>query len=223
MRYLITLLIFSSFISCNKNSSIKANDVSFEKSYKELKKENMVEFTEFLDSVTNVYSNYKYYVSFDAPDNWKTDMGVSKHTIFRAYEYDSAISFSINVIDVKIENSVDNIWELYKKNKEAMDSPLILVLTKQLNSEIYGLQAEKSYISNHLSLKRIFNYMIRELDFEYENTCIMHQVRVNDFTFTFSLHIPTEFFKKKPDYYNKMFLNIRFLNNEEIMKEHFVK
>jgi len=220
MKNLLFLLLIASIVSCNTKTKKEEKDDYFKKSYKEIKSENKVEFTEFLDSLTNVYSNYIYYVSFDAPNNWKTDMGVSKHTIFRAYEFDSAISFSINVIDLKIDLGEYNLWEYYKKNKEIMDSPLTIFLAKQLNSEISNLKSEKSYISNNLSLKRTFNYMLRELDFEFENTCIMHQVRVNGFNYTFTLHIPTFFYEEKPRYYQELFLNISFLNNEKMLNKH---
>ena len=99
MRKITICLIFISFlISCQSNKTKKNKINDFEKSFKEEKGEG---FTEYLDSTTNIYSNFKYHVAIDAPDNWKTDAGVSEHTIFRTYQPDSSLTFSINVIELK--------------------------------------------------------------------------------------------------------------------------
>ncbi|WP_422359644.1 hypothetical protein [Reichenbachiella sp.] len=207
--------------SCQqKNKKLTADDL-VEDSFKEQKdKGGLPEFTEHFDSLTNLYSNFKYRVAFDAPDHWQSDMGVSEHNIFRAYQADSAISFSINVIELKTNDTTEiDIWESYQKNKEQMDYPYNVLLPKQLNTELENYVVSKSYLRNRISLKRSFNYMVRELDFEYENTSIVYQTNSGNYIYTFGLDIPTMFYVVDPDFYNNLFLNISFsLDKNELLK-----
>lgn len=71
---LFTLKFF--LISCNsKKEKDPMNDL-FEPSYKEQKKN--IEFSEYFDSLSNIYSNYKYNIAIRSPKNWKRDEGVSE-------------------------------------------------------------------------------------------------------------------------------------------------
>lgn len=220
MKKFTTLIIFISFlISCQEK--MKESDISdgFEKSYKAQKDEgNLPEHTEHFDSLKNIYSNFKYRFAFDAPDNWASDAGVSEHTIFRTYQADSAITFTINVIEIqdfKNSKSRPDIWELYQANKDEMDYPYKVIIPKQFKSEVKNFVAKKSYIKNQLSLKRSFSYMVRELDYEYSLTSIVYQTYLDKFTYTFKLDVPTMFYKENPDYYEDLFLNVYFLLNKE--------
>lgn len=217
-KYILLSLLITTLASCQeKKKNGNATD-RFEKSYKEQKDDGIIpENTEHFDSLRNIYSNYKYKVAFDAPDHWASDDGVSKHTIFRTYQPDSAITFAINVIELKdFENSeeVPDIWEFYKKNTEKMDYPYTVLIPKQFNSQVKDFKAKKSYIKNQLSLKRSFNYLVRELDFEYSNTSIVYQTFLDKYTYTFSLDVPTMYYDDNPEFYESMFLNIYFLLNK---------
>ncbi|MGY0393307.1 hypothetical protein ACW5R3_12215 [Bizionia sp. KMM 8389] len=216
----ILLIIILLSIGKYRNSTSSKNTGFFEDSFKEQKDKNQIEIdTEYFDSTTNIYSNFKYKIAFDAPNNWSSDAGVSEHTIFRTFEPDSAITFSINVIELKLnekekKNPVD-AWQVYQANKEKMDYQYKVLIPKQLNTEINDFRAKKTYLKNNIAVRRSFNYMVRELDLEYSNTSIIYQTIVNGLTFTFSFDIPTMFYDEKPEFYEDIFRNIYFLANKD--------
>ncbi len=207
---------FNNSISQQNNTSGE----SFEKSFKEQKSQS---FNEYLDSATNIYSNLKYHVAYDAPDNWKTDAGVSEHTIFRTYQPDSSQTFSINVIELKFEENEKkttiDIWEFYQTHKEQMDYPFTTLIEEQLKTKVNEFKCEHSYIKNNSCLKRKFNYNIKDLDNEYNITIISYQTYIGGFTYTFSLNIPTVFYNEKSEYYDALFRNVYFLKNGERLDE----
>lgn len=223
-------LIFSliSILTYSQQIKDKANfPVFFEKSLKEQKDDGTItEYIEHFDSIKNVYSNFKYRIAFDAPDHWKSDDGVSEHTIFRAYEADSGVTFSINVIEIKLtkeekkELAKLNIWEYYVNNKDKMDYLYKVILPKQLKSEIKDFKVKKSFLKNQVAIKRSFNYIARELDFEYSITSIIYQTFIDNFTYTLSLNLPSTFYEGNPEYYENLFLNISFLSNEEYLNKY---
>ena len=146
---IIAITILSLLLSCTVNNSNKVNSSYFEKSFKEEKGEG---FIEHLDSTTNISSNFRYNIAFDAPDNWKIDAGVSEHTIFRTFQPDSSMTFSINVIEQKLNESEKiDIWELYQKYKEQFDNQFRTTLETQLNSKMENLVSVSSF--NPLTLR----------------------------------------------------------------------
>lgn len=219
---IFVLIIFGIFISCDfpQEETRKTND--FEKSFKE---QNSESFNEHKDSISNVYSNFKYHIAFDAPDSWNTDAGVSEHTIYRTFQPDSSITFSINVIEIKLNNPemrID-IWELYQTNKKQFDYQFQTAIENQLNSKMENLVCQKSFLKNNISLKRTYNYKLKDLDYEYYVTNISYQTIIAGFTYTFSLSIPSVFYNQKTEYYDNLFGNIYFLKNrkhlDKILKE----
>lgn len=227
MRKLTIIFYFISiFTYCQQRKDKGNSPVFFEKSLKEQKDKGTIpEYIEHFDSIKNLYSNFKYRIAFDAPDHWKSDSGVSEHTIFRIYEADSAVTFSINVIEIKLtkeekkEAAKLNIWEFYLNNKEKMDYPYKVILPKQFKSEIKDFTVKKSYLKNQVAVKRSFNYMVRQLDYEYSNTSIIYQTFIDNLGYTLSLDVPTTFYDENPEYYENLFLNISFLlNNEDLNK-----
>ena len=228
MRKITIIFYFISILaSCQEKKNEGNVTEIFEKSLKEKKSEGALpEHIEHFDSKKNVYSNFKYRIAFDAPDHWKSDGGVSEHTIFRIYEADSAITFSINVIEIKLtkgerkEADQLNIWEFYVNNKEKMDYPYKVILPKQFKSEIKDFTVKKSYIKNQVAVKRSFNYMVRQLDYEYSNTSIVYQTSIDNLTYTLSLDVPTTFYVENPEYYENLFLNVSFLLNKEDLNKY---
>lgn len=200
--------------ACNLKNSNRNNLNGFEKSFKE---QQVQEFNQYLDSATNIYSNFKYHVAFDGPDNWRYDAGVSEHTIYRTFQPDSSLTFSINVIEQKLnenEKKVD-IWDLYQNNKEKMDYPFINSVEEQLNTKVKDYICQKSYIKNNSCLKRRFNYDIKDLNYEYNITIISYQTFINEYTYTFSLNIPTIFYNENSAYFDSFFKNVYFLKDGE--------
>ena len=222
----ITLLIFFiiTLASCRENKNKYDVSDDFEKSYKEQKDSDLLpEHTEHFDSIKNLYSNYKYKVAFDAPNHWTSDGGVSEHAIFRTFQSDSAITFTIVVIELKENEKTSDIWELYQIQKETMDYPYKVLIPKQFNTTIKDFKASKTYIKNKTTLKRKFSYLVRELDLEYSNTSIIYQTIIDDFSYTFGLDIPTMFYDENPAYYNYLVTNITFLYGKDDVNNYLNK
>ncbi|PKQ46763.1 hypothetical protein [Confluentibacter flavum] len=224
----ITLLLFFAITlaSCQENK--KKADVTddFEKSYKEQKDSDLLpEHTEHFDSINNLYSNYKYKVAFDAPNHWTSDAGVSEHTIFRTFQPDSAITFAINVIELKVDENekAPDIWEMYQTQSEKMDYPFKVLIPKQFNSKAEDFIASKTYIKNKTTLKRKFKYLVRELELEYYNTSIVYQTLIDNLTYTFSLDIPTMFYDENPSFYDNLIRNVTFLYGKEDVNKYLNK
>jgi hypothetical protein len=217
MKYFIILWIFIVIISCKKQDNTKEDNINdhFEKSYKEkIKDGELSAQSEQIDSIRKIYSNYAYSISFDSPDNWVYDNGVSKHTILRTYDADSAIVFTINVIETDAE-SKENVWDLYDMDSVKVERDFKNIIKSQVNSEIHDYSIKKTYIKNFESLSRKFEYIAKDQDFKYENTGIIQQVCKGKFIYTFSLFVPSQFYSKKPKHYNDLFLKVNFLNDEE--------
>ena len=215
MKNITLLLLFTiTLVSCQENK--KKIDVTdnFEKSYKEQKDSDILpKHTEHFDSIKNLYSNFKYKVSFDGPNHWASDAGVSKHTIFRTYQPDSAITFTINVIELKLDGNdkAPDIWEMYQYQKEKMDYPYKVLIPKKFNTKVEDFKTSRTFIKNKTTLKRKFKYIVRELDLKYYNTSIVYQTLIDNLTYTFSLDIPTMFYDKNPIFYDNLVRNISFL------------
>lgn len=217
-KILYTLFIFSVLNACSSNKGEKKLLNDFEKSFKEEKGEG---FIEHFDSISNVYSNFRYHVAFDAPDNWRTDVGVSEHTIFRAFQSDSSMTFSINVIEQKSSETENesNIWELYQRDKEQMDFQVRTTLENQLNSKLENYVSQKTHLRNNVSLMRKFNYKTRHMGYEYDLTNTIIQTLIGDFTYTFTLSIPKIYYDVNPEFYDNIFLNVYFLKDGELLDE----
>lgn len=217
MKFLIiSIVTFCLLFSCTYNNSNTKETIDFEKSFKEQKTET---FDEYLDSTTNIYSNFKYHVAFDAPNNWNTDAGVSEHTIFRTFQPDSSLTFSINVIEMQLNENEKSkkidIWDFYQKNKTQMDYPFTTLIEEQLNTKVKDFSCQKSYIKNNACLKRKLHYKVRDLNLEFDILIISYQAFINEFTYTFTLNIPKIFYDEKPEYYEAFFRNVYFLKDGE--------
>jgi hypothetical protein len=227
MKNITLLLLFTiTLASCQENK--KKTDVTddFEKSYKEQKDSDLLpEHTEHFDSINNLYSNFKYKVAFDGPNHWASDAGVSEHTIFRTFQPDSAITFAINVIELKVSENekAPDIWEMYQTQKEKMDYPFKVLIPKQFNSKVEDFIASKTYLKNKTTLKRKFKYLVRELDLEYYNTSIVYQTLIDNLSYTFSLDVPTMFYDKNPNFYDSLILNVSFLYGKDNVNKYLNK
>lgn len=217
--YIIIAILILTIIWTNnqKKDEIFTPEKFFKDSYKKQKDIGDLEYSEHLDTLKNVYSNYYFNVSFDAPDDWNIDNGVNDHTIFRTFQKDSAITFMINVIESKIDNIKNlNIWEIRQNNgaiKE--DSLFISIIKSQSKSDVMNYNVKKSTLKNNVCIKRNFETLIQDLDFEYVGTNIMYQTIIENKTYTFGLSLPKMFYDLKPEYYENIFRNIYFLNNKD--------
>lgn len=208
LRFAICCLIFS----CKQ----KEEQPLFKESFKERKAHSKEQdLKEYLDTSKNIYSNYEYSVSFNGPDNWKSDQGVSEHTIYRTYNLDSAITFAINVIELNTSSASNakNMWDYYIEDKAKLDNPYLDVIRTQLNTEPENYEVSKVYIKNNVGLRRYVEYKVRDQDYEYYNTVISQQVLIKNITYTFSLDLPTVFYKGRKPYFDNLFSSINFLLN----------
>ena len=183
-----------------------------QKLFKSSFKEQNHELVEYYDPVNNIYSNYKYNIAFDGPNDWTKDQGLSKHTIYRTYQADSAITFSINIIELnENEDLKHDIWQFYQHNKEVIDETSINAIESQINRKLDDYYTEKTYIKNKVALKKRMKYLLREQDFEYYITSLSQQVLINRTMYTFGLELPTIFYEANKSYYDDLYLGISFL------------
>jgi hypothetical protein len=208
-------IVMLSVACLNKKSNESDKDL-FEPSFKEQK--DSLNFIEYFDTINNIYSNYKYNIAVSVPNNWKKDEGVSEHTIFRTFEKDSGYSFSVNVIETKY-NVENKFWEEYEINKADFEYKYKKVIENQLNVPINIEYTKITFLKNFKSLKRKFNYTLKDEDYEVKMTSIIFQVPKENFTFTFSLTVPNIFYETKPEYFENILKNIYWLSNKEKIKK----
>ncbi|MCK4921312.1 MAG: hypothetical protein KAS71_09715 [Bacteroidales bacterium] len=205
------LIIITIVLFVQKSQVNNSPDTSdFEPSFKESNLHgNKIEH---LDSTSLVYSNFKYGFAMDFPNNWSVDRGVSEHNIIRAGQIDSAISFSINVIEISDMESDIDIWTLWDNKAMGLEANYRSMLPKLVNSNIYNFSPRKVYVSNREAIEIRFNYFVREVDVEHEMQCLFYSIYKIPFTYTIGMHIPKIFYEYNPDRYDYM------INNFVLMK-----
>ncbi len=186
----------------------------FRKSEKEQLITEKKKFNEYYDTINNLYSNYKYNIGFKIPKKWVVDKGFSEHTILRTFDADSSNSFTINVIETEY-NIEEIFWKNYDKNNIDFEKKYKTMLETQLNTHIKNYKVEKSKIKNFQSLKRTFEFTRKDQEYEYEIVTIIQQVVRGHFTYTFSLSVPKMFYDVNPNNYDKLFLNLHFLDDKK--------
>jgi hypothetical protein len=213
------LTVFVILFSCNENKKQTKEEKYLKESYKEQKSKGKIpEHSEDFDPSTNIYSNYKYLISIDAPDNWKVDYGTAKHSIFRGNEPELALTFSIVVVEPKSKTS-QNAWEFYINNKTKQDAELRNVVQTQFNSKIQNYSVKKSYVRNIVSSRYSYDFLVRSADLEYINHVISHQIYKDDFIYTLTAHVPKMVYDEQPEYFERIFNLVTFLPNSEKINE----
>lgn len=215
--YLIVASTFALLIySCSNKQS--TNSKTFQFDLKPSLKESNIkgDFIEHLDSVSLIYSNFKYGVSMDFPDNWTINKGVAEHTIIKGVQKDSAISFSINVIERGEDMLNDlNIWDIWDNKSLGLEQTYLKQFSKVYNSETYNYQTKKIYVSNKEAIQIKFNFLFKQLDTEYEMQSLMYSIYISPFTFTVGLHIPREFYDLNPVKYDQLITNLVFMKPKQ--------
>lgn len=172
---------------------------------------------EYFDSLTMIYSNYKYGFSMDFPDHWATDRGVAEHTIIRGARIDSATSFSINVIelsDMKDENIT--IWQIYDSDQSGVINSFKNMLSETLNSKIYNFTTRKVHVANQEAIEAKANYIIKEVDVEFENQFLAYFIYVMPYMYSVGLHVPKAIYDNNQGYYNSMINNFKIIHAKGI-------
>lgn len=199
----VFLLLSNSFFCQNSTNNINV----FEPSLKEKDSKD-----EYLDTRTKIYSNFKYGFAVDFRDNWTIDRGVSKNTIIRSTQKDSAISFSINVIEVKKIKPAKGTWEFWDNNYDNFRSSQFELLSQMLNSKLSNYKNRKVYIDNTPAIETTFNFRHKNIDLEFEIEMIIYSVMKGSFTYTISLSLPQLVYNDNPLYFKSLISNFKFIN-----------
>lgn len=214
----ITIILFSlslSFLGSCKKSNAGENDLTkdFEDSYKEKIAVGTVDTKQdfLIDSVNNMYYNFRYKFSFKYPKNWKVDSGLTKNTIFNATEIDSAISFKVIAVELIKDSESYNMQDaIYNKN--AIEINELKKIIKRNVEELTKLQIEnykfeKSYIKNYSAFKSSWNYIIKDTEYEYDFKGIIYNYWRAPYSYTIAVTLPLEFYEGNEEYYNNLFSN----------------
>jgi len=209
--FLAGLIILSIFLFVKEYQLKNSSHLSdFEPSFKESNLQGSK--IEHLDTASLIYSNFKYGFAMDFPNNWSIDRGVSEHTIIRAAQTDSTISCAINVIELGDMKSDISIWTLWDNKSMEFEANYRNMFSKLVNSEIYNFSPRKVYVSNREAIEIRFNYLVREVDVEYEMQYLFYSIYKIPFVYTVGMHIPKIFYDDNPGRYNYM------VNNFVLMK-----
>ena len=141
----LILLSFIFFFSCGnplKNVHEKQTNLS---------KENLIQEYEF-DSLSNIYKNYKYAVSFKVPRSWEFDYGLTKNNFFRSYQKDSLYVISALAWDYNFDSDINELYEIV--SKESFNDTLITKWKSQdLSIRPYDINFKKVYFRNKQAIK----------------------------------------------------------------------
>ena len=168
------------------------------------------DYVENLDEKRNNYSNYYFGVSFDGPDHWQSNLGETEHSILRTYQLDSALSFSIVVIESQVPKNFD-IWNNISSNIDLIKRQTEQQISQQFNSKLENFNIKKTYLGGNVAVRTSYNYLLKSYNGEMDLTYITYQVVKGNFTFTFGLYVPTMFYNNNPNSYERLFGKIRFI------------
>lgn len=213
IHILFIILFFS--IGCKNTSDKEFNAQDyFEPSYKQKHHQKSKDSIEFLDDKSKIYTNLKYGISVDFPDNWDVDIGTTSNTLVRGIEKDSGIVFTVIPIELKKGTEMYKMQsqhiEFYESNKQEYEKYLVENLIKMTNREIYNFKTKKNHLKGHETIKSTFNQILKDLDFEYEITTIMHQFWKEPYFYTISLNVPTIWYEEDSYKYDWLFTNVYF-------------
>lgn len=199
---LTVLLLVIYDLYTNKSQS---NSKPFKESFKEIVKKDE-SILDHYDSVSRIYSNYYYGFSMIFPYEWEMNKGFSKHTVIKYTQADSALTFSINVIELNTtDDETSSIWAVYNKDKKLSDQFYLEGIEKMLNTKVYNLRTSLIFFSNHECIVREFTFVERNYDDEYEMKSIYYQLFRGNKIFTIGLQAPLMFYEINPIRYQKLF------------------
>jgi len=211
--YIIGALFLAFFIyEAVKGYLIKdqTQSLEFEESFKEANLGGSS--VEYLDSITMIYSNYKYGFSMDFPDNWTTDRGVSEHTVIRGVNIDSAMSFAINVLELTdMKDSGITLWTLWDNAESGMAESYRNMLSQSVNTTISNYVTRKVYVDNREAIEARFNYITRGVDYEFEVQSVVYSLYFMPYMYTVGLNVPKIFYEPKRGYYDMLITKFKII------------
>lgn len=214
-------MIANLIISCNNDRYVERKDL-FNKSYKELKKTDpTAAMLEYMDTVHNLYSNFKYGVSFDGPNQWDFNFGASERNIYSTFQIDSAIVFDIIVIDMNVSKTRQiNLWEGYNNDKEKTMEIMKHAIALNIDSDFVLSEPTKRYIKNKVAIRWEIDYVTRDLDSEYDRKMIIYQTFRKGNNYTFTLALPLFFYERNKSYYEELFNRIHWLKDRDEVNQY---
>ena len=167
----------------------KKPDTSFYQKQDRLTNEKYIKDFEF-DSLSNIYKNFKYAVSFKVPKSWEFDYGLTKNNFFRSYQKDSLYVISALAWDYNLDYDINDIYEIV--SKESLKDTLITKWNSQdLSIEPYDINLNKVYFKNIQAIKLEQKYLRREEDFSFEITEWVYIYIRNSYRIQIGLSAPT--------------------------------
>ncbi len=172
---------------------------------------------EHLDSISMIYSNFKYGFSMDFPDNWKFDRGNAEHTVIRAGQKDSFMLAAVNVIELKeVPKSDFSLWKIWDNKEIGMAEYVKKGFKKTLNSEITDFTWRKVYVNNREAIETKCTYLLKELDYEFEMKYIGYSIsNKNQFSYNLGIKTPKYFYDENPSRFDYLVNNFVFLIENE--------
>jgi hypothetical protein len=203
MKYILFILI--------TNNILFSQIYGFEEPYKKQIQLGKIDKskTEFYDSSSNIFSNFKYGFSYKKPKSWDYDNGRGLITVFRTMVIDSGISLSVNVLksNQKINPSVHDIldgvgFEEYKTQ-----------YLKKIGKEPTYFNIEKTFLKDLPSLRIEMKHIEREGDFEIEWNSTSLMFWKKNTQFTIGLNVPYMYYQLNSSYYESLFYGFNFLQS----------
>jgi len=171
--------------------------------------------SEYYDTSSRIFSNFKYGFSIKVPENWEQDNGRGMLTVFRTYNEDYGVSMSINILEFKGDkNNIPSIHQIYNglgkdKLKQMMRQKIENsgVKIKEMDITKESFKGIPSLLLNNKTL----DYTIDDLEVEY--TSISHQFWRNKYQFTIDVTLPTYYYDLNKKYYDDLPKEINFLQS----------
>ena len=201
---IIILIGYSYFNQYRTNKSFDSDDFKENKTYEKVK------YSEKIDTLNMIYSNEKYGIAIDFPDNWKLDKGVSEQSLVRGISKDSGITFNITVVEVEGAKLDANMWQIWDKKESGMKDIIKQSLPSMVNSKIENYTDRKVYVDNLEGIEVRFTYLLKYPDGQYDVQGIVYWVYKMPYTYTMGIQVPKMFYEKNPNWYNSLINNVAF-------------
>jgi len=209
----IILIAFTFIFNLPFNNSTGDNIEMVEIGYKEKLKNGDTEIMHSFDTINNIYTNSYYKIGFDGPDDWKSDFGIGEKIIYRTYNKQFGVTFSILVDEFKKnQEKFDNSWELYIENQEKFENAMKDASERTINSKVNSFKVRKGILKNRISTITTFDFQLKSITENIEFKSITHQIYRKKNILTFSLVLPIEVYKTDPNTFEHLFNNVYFLD-----------
>jgi len=203
MKYLLFILITNNLLFSQLDG--------FEEPYKKQIQLGKIDKskTEFYDSSSNVFSNFKYGFSYIKPKRWDYDNGSGLITVFRTMVIDSGIFLSINILksNQKINPSVHDVLDV-----AGFEGFKTQYLKKYEKKPLY-FNVEKTFFRDLPTLKIETRHIEREGDFEIEWSSTSLVFWKKNTQFTIGLNVPYMYYQLNSNYYESLFYGFNFLQS----------